>query len=209
MKVNTHQVIVPINTTDALLESFFIKDGGFTRSGAVRRSTLLTCKRDFIFLRGSMLSDPGLRLDKKQIESIQASMPTFAAILVYCSSIDLLARVMKKKTPKNNSSKSFFLWSAKKWFNLSDSKCRAVWEMRCSMSHQYRIETNQRAVPHGFNGSMTYDRKDKKWVFNMNGMFGDIRTAIPRAYEHISKQKLSSRHKYAVFIANNGFYYTH
>ena len=143
------------------------------------------------------------------MQSLQASMPAFAAILVYCSSIDLLARVMKKKIPKNNSSKRFFLWSARKWFNLSESKSQAAWDLRCSMSHQYRVEASQKAVPHGFNGSMTYDRKDKKWVFNLNGMFGDIRTAIPKAYAYIKKQKLSSRHKYAVFIANNGFYYTH
>ncbi len=200
-------MILPVKNTDSVLREFFIKAGGITPSGAIRRSTLLSCKNDFLFLRGTKLRQPPLNLSKKQEKAMISNLPSFAAILLYCSAIDLLARVMRKKIPKNKS-KQFFTWSAKKWFGLSRNKSLALWKMRCAMSHQYKIEQGQRAVPHGFSGSMTYDRKGKKWVFNINGMFGDINKAIPRAYSYIEKQKKLTRHKYAKFIFENGFFYT-
>jgi len=74
--------------------------------------------------------------------------------------------------------------------------------------HQYKIQVGQRTVPHGFSGSMQYDRTAKKWVFNLNGMFGDIRNATTTASKNIMKQDLKVRNRYATFIYKHGFFYT-
>ncbi len=212
-KTNTQPKIVrgvkvPAVSVPKILEEFFVKDKGLTRNGLVRNSTILACKRDFLFLRGVKLDLPPYNLNKDQRDAIRSNLPSFAAILVFCSSIDLLARIMKRDMGIYKSRK-YFLWSSKKWFNLSYSKRIALWKMRCAMSHQYKIERNQRAVPYGFPGSMTYDRNYKIWIFNLNGMFGDITRAINISKEYINSKSERTRQKYANFIYQNGFFYTH
>ncbi len=203
-----NNLILPLSSTDKVLSEFFEKDGGFTPNGLIRRSTLLACDKDYRFLRGIKLDQPPYNLDKIQYEAVLNNMPAFACILVYSSMIDLLARVMKRSVATNKS-RIFFIWSAHRWFKLSNSQSKALWKLRCAMSHQYRIEKDQRAVPYGFNSSMLFDRKTKRWVFNLNGMYGDIRLAKRIAYEYIKNCKLSTRHKYARFIYEYGFFYTH
>lgn len=199
---------LPLSSTDKVLSEFFEKDGGITPNELIRRSTLLACEKDYRFLRGIKLDQPPYNLDKQQYEAVLSNMPSFACILVYSSTIDLLARIMKRSVP-NSKSRLFFLWSARRWFKLNTSQSKALWKLRCAMSHQYRIEKDQRAIPYGFNGSMLYDKKTKRWVFNLNGMYGDIRHAKINTYEYIKNCKLSTRHKYARFIFEYGFFYTH
>lgn len=198
---------VPLEKTDKLLKEFFIKDGGLTSVGSKRRSTLLACKDDYKFLRGNDFYSRELDLKKEQISFLSSRIPSFAAILVYCSSVDLLARIMKRDAPKNKS-REYFLWSAKRWFGHSTAQSLALWEMRCAMSHQYKIEVGQRAIQSGFNGSMRYSKKDKKWEFNLNGMLGNIRHATEKSYEYINKKNIKTKNKYSEFIYEHGFFYT-
>jgi len=155
---------VPDQKVNKVLDEFFVKDRGLTPEGAIRNSTLLSCQRDFLFLRGSKLKNPPYNLDKEQSTTLRNALPSFAAILVYCSAIDLLGRVMKKNVG-NGASKKYFNWSATRWFELTRSQSSALWKLRCAMSHQYMIEKDQRAIPFGFKGSMKYDRNLKKWIF--------------------------------------------
>lgn len=200
-------IVVPKDKVDKVLNEFFVKDKLLTPNSAIRHSTLLACKRDFLFLRGAKLDQPPFNLSKVQASEIRNNLPSFAAILVYCSSIDLIARVMKRSLG-TNSSKKYFLWSAKRWFGLKNSQSLALWKLRCAMSHQYMIDKNQSAVPFGFSGSMAYDRKSKKWVFNLNGMFGNIRHAIDNAYQNINSKSAKTKQEYANFIYEFGFFYT-
>jgi hypothetical protein len=202
-----NKIVVPISSVENIIDEFFQKDKKLTPGGAIRNSTLLACKRDFLFLRAPKLEYEPYNLSKDQANALRADMPSFAAMLVYCSAIDLLARVMKKTTG-NNSSKKYFLWSAKKWFGRNNSQSIALWKMRCAMSHQYMIEKNQRAVPFGFSGSMMYDKKQRKWNLNLNGMYGDINHAIQKSHEHIKNLSKSTQQKYAKFIYEYGFFYT-
>ena len=203
----TNKIVVPTNSIGHVINEFFQKDRTLTPNGAIRNSTLLACKRDFLFLRAPKFEFQPYSLSKSQADALRADMPSFAAILVYCSSIDLLARVMKKSTGIHNS-KKYFLWSAKKWFGRNNSQSNALWKMRCAMSHQYMIEKNQRAVPFGFSGSMLYDKKQRKWTLNLNGMYGDITHAIQKAHGHIQGLSKSTQQKYANFIYEYGFFYT-
>ena len=200
--------VVPIGKVDKTIEEFFCEDGGITSNSLIRKSTLLACKRDFLFLRGGKFTQHPYNLSKSQNDAMQENLPSFAAILVYCSAIDLLARVMKRETPKNKSEK-LFLWSARRWFGLTRTKSKALWQLRCSMSHQYMIAKNQRTVPFGTSGSMVYDKKYRTWVFNLNGMFGDIRKAISKSYEKVLTNSGKTKQKYANFVYEYGFYYIH
>lgn len=199
---------VPTDKVQSVIDEFFIKDRGLTPNGLIRNSTLLACHRDFLFLRGVKLEHSPYNLNKEQSRAIRDNLPSFAAILVYCSAIDLVARVMKNSTG-NGKSKKYFIWSAKRWFGLNSNQSNALWKLRCAMSHQYMIEKNQRTVPFGFNGSMMYDKKMKKWVFNLNGMYGDMRKAKEAAYQYISSKSDKTKQKYANFIYEYGFFYTH
>lgn len=198
---------IPLDLVPKILEEFFVKDKGLIPKGLIRNSTLLSCKRDFLFLRGTKLDQPPYSMSKDQIDAIHSNLPSFAAILVYCSSIDLLARVMKRKTGSRKS-REYFLWSARRWFNLNYNQSNALWKLRCAMSHQYMIDKGQRAVPFGFPGSMMYDRKYKKWVFNLNGMFGNIRHAIDTTFAYINSKTDKTKQEYANFIYEYGFFYT-
>lgn len=198
---------IPLSQTDTILNEFFVKDGGLTPPGAIRNSTLLACKRDFLFLRGSGIFPEEHKLSSEQQDILLGKMPVFAGILVYCSTVDLLARIMKRSVPKNMS-KAYFLWSAKRWFNHSNTRASALWELRCGVSHQYKIEPGLRAVPAGFSGSMRYNRVLGKWEFNLNGMFGDIRRAISDSHRYLNSLTLPTRNKYARFIYEHGFFYT-
>jgi len=198
---------VALDKTDNILSEFFVKDRKLTPSGHIRNSTLLACKRDYLFLRGAKLTDPPLNLNKNQEKIVLSKLPSFATILIYCSAIDLLARIMKGDTP-NNKSKDYFLWSARRWFERTPAQSLALWKMRCAMSHQYKIERGQKTISNGFSGSIRYNRQAGKWVFNLNGMLGDIRHAIKNSHDYIIRQSLPTRNKYAQFVYEHGFFYT-
>ncbi|MBT4124266.1 MAG: hypothetical protein HN981_04370 [Candidatus Pacebacteria bacterium] len=201
-------VLVPLDQTDNILKEFFIKDGGITPSGNFRKSVYLAAKKDFLFLRGAGFEKDPFNFSKRDAKTLINNLPSFTAILLYCTVIDLLARIMKKpKIIPRNQSRNYFRWSAKRWFELNYSKVDALWNLRNGMVHQYHLGDN-RAVPHGFLGSMRYSKKDKKWEFNLNGMFGDIRKAGKKCYEHIKSKSLPTRRKYASFIYKYGFFYT-
>jgi hypothetical protein len=197
---------VPINKVDNVLKEFFVQDGGITETGPVRKSTILSCRNDFAFLRGIVFYDGGIGLSSDQIKKLNNKIPSFAAILVYCSAIDLLARVMKRKTGERISRK-YFLWSSRRWFGHSKAESLALWNLRCGVSHQYKIERGLTAVPFGFSGPIRYNRSTKKWEFNLNGMFGSIKKAISKANDYIMEKKIKTRHNYAVFIYEHGFFY--
>ncbi len=202
------KIEIPSEQVQTVIDEFFVKDRGLTPNGLIRNSTLLACHRDFLFLRGVKLEYPPYSLNREQSNAIRDNLPSFAVILVYCSAIDLVARVMHRSTG-NGKSKKYFIRSAKRWFGLNSSQCNALWKLRCAMSHQYMIEKDQRTVPFGFNGSMMYDKKLRKWVFNLNGMYGDMRRAKEAAYLHINSKSDRTKKKYANFIYEYGFFYTH
>lgn len=200
--------LVPIDLVDKILEEFFVQDGLITPSGNFRKSVFLAAKKDFLFLRGANFEGYPFNLSRENAETLRKNLPSFTAILLYCTVIDLLARVMKKpEIIPANKSRDYFRWSARKWFKLSSSKVSALWNLRNGMVHQYHLG-DSRAVQYGFPGSMRYSRVDQKWEFNINGMFGDINRAGRNCLNYIKSKSPKTRRKYASFIYKYGFFYT-
>lgn len=198
---------VPLDIVDKILEEFFIKDGQILPSGAVRKSTLLACKNDYIFLRAPKLEHEPYNLSKVQIQVLRENMPTFATLLVYFSAVDLLSRVMRKRLPERNESRRFFLWSATRWFEKTRKEGEALWKLRCAVSHQYHLDYNLRLIQHGTNSSIQYSKIEKVYIINLNGLFGDIRHSIDNAYRAIIRLNPRTKQRYANFIYKYGFFY--
>ena len=195
------------NDIEWILREFIEKDQQLTTRNKIRHSVLLSAKRDLKFLRGIDFRNTEYNLDKKIIQALESKLPSFAVILVFSSVIDLVCRVSRGKIPNNKNGK-YFRWSARRWFHLSKSASMALWNFRNSMSHQYTLSNKATMIPFGTTGVVVYDKKAKRWIFNLNAMYSSVIKVIPELASYIRSLSISTQRKKLEFIYKYGFFYT-
>jgi hypothetical protein len=211
------EITMPLSRSpDEILEEFFVKDGVFSSNGKKRSSIFLALNRDMRILRGIDLTSPPISMTTEQQRAFNDRIPSFGFILVFCSSVDVLARVWKKRVPdknkklrngKNEGNGSFFMSCARRWYGMTAAQARELYRLRNSVSHQYIVSKNQGAYAHGFSGVMKRGL-NSSWLFNLNGMYGAFTKVKREFYQYVITLPPGAKRKMAEYIDSNGFFWT-
>ncbi len=184
-----------------VIDDFFQKD---LRPEAGARSVLQALINDLNFCVG------GIRYKKnmstEEVKEFYKVMPTFACISIYCTAVDLLARVSRKRIPGNNDTNTeFFKFSAVEWFNHTEEQASHLWELRNAISHHYTL-TKVDSI-HPFGAPLMDRDKNGFWHFNLTAMYGNLNKAANKLYEKLSKEDELEKQKTAKYIDENGMFF--
>lgn len=202
-------------TPDEIIDEFFIEDGVYESNNKTRRSVFLALERDMRILRGLDLNKPPISMTDEQLRAFNDRIPSFGFILVFCSSIDVLARVWKGRAPdkkrktrngKQETTGVFFKAYSKRWLGLTTKQIDELYNLRNSVSHQYIVGKNHGAYPHGFAGIIKKGLNGS-WLFNLNGMYGAF-TRVKREFTtYVKTLSPGKKRKIAEYIQEHGFYW--
>jgi hypothetical protein len=205
---NYKQSIVGLDFTDSILKEFFEKDGGIVQSGKIRKSYILASQWDLLFLQSIRIPEDHPLRSNSRFLSRADDRHYLAELLLFTSSIDLIARIMKKSTPKERgeTNKVFFTSSARRWFGFSRTQSLALWEIRNQVVHCYSL-TNSTTIYASGGSAVAYDRQKKLWKVNASGLLSRLIDAKNKCKKYISSRSLIKRHEYAKYIYDHGFFY--
>lgn len=170
------------------------------------RSVLQALINDLNFCVGGARYKPNMTLE--EAEKFYKVMPTFACISIYCTSIDLLARVSRKRVPNRSSGETngeFFKFSAKTWFNHTEEQAEHLWDLRNAISHHYKLTKKDSVHPYG--APLMGKDKNEYWHFNLIAMFGNLRKASEKLYEHLMSETDEEKQQTANYINENGMFF--
>jgi len=195
-----------------ILDEYFIKDG--VLSGSTRKkSVLLSLERDLAFcvaLPGFWIegnSRNKIQLTSKQYKELLKVRPTFAIISLFCSAVDVIARVSNKRHPNIGENGTFFKNSAQDWFDLPSTHANELWNLRNGIFHSYRLMTGQAAVDIG-SGSPVEINDIGEFIFYLHAMYSSVGKAKRKLYEVLSGESNIEKQSTADYLHDNGFFYT-
>lgn len=196
-----------------MIEEFFQNDGADT-GNSIRRSVLLALERDMAFcvaLPGAWMEGSSrnkLQLTDEQYSELLKVRPTFTVISLFCSAIDVMARVSKKQKPPVGKNGAFFKECAQNLFELTSEQAEELWNLRNGISHSYRLMEGQRAVSHGSHSPIQKNDVDGKWEFYLHAMYTSLTRAKRKLYEFLTSESEEEKRKTEVYLEKNGFFYT-
>lgn len=195
-----------------ILDSFFVQDGQLQPNGSTRRSVLLALENDFSFCILLPIVWKGKRstiqLSDEQYAALQNKLPSFTVVSLFCTAVDVLARVVKKcARPPRGQNGAYFIECAETWFGLSNQEAKELWQLRNGISHSYRIMQGQATRQFGY-GRVILQRSDGVWEFYLHAMYGAIQKAKRDIHAHLTAEKLSDKQLTASYLERNGFFYT-
>lgn len=194
-----------------VINAFFTQDGQIEPNGVIRKSVILSLKRDlsFCILLPRVWTSPSsvVHLSETQFSAIQQILPTFTVISQFCSGIDVLARVVNKAQPLGGQNGQYFRDCAEQWFGFSAIEASELWNLRNGISHSYRLVTGQQAEQYGHNKAIRQSANGQ-WVFYLHAMYTTLDNSIKSIYTHLSSEGLQDKEVTARYLDDNGFYYT-
>lgn len=155
-----------------------------------RRSILISFQRDIDFNLGIYKIFKALELTKEQIENLEDLTPSLVVPLLYCSAVDLLARVSYATNPPRGKNREWFIESAIKFFDLAPNHAEELWKFRNSLSHSYSIKDY--TIASGGISKNVYEENNNRKVFFTKKMRGSLQRAIARLHEHLQLVPVSS-----------------
>lgn len=187
------------------INQFFIQDSKEV-DGFLRKSVLLQLTRDLQFnlgigRSGWMLID----MDETGEKIKKQMLPLLTPVLLFCSSIDLLARIKLHRIPGTSESGEVFKSILTNYFTFSPTESEIFWKFRCSLSHQYAIPKNvvlQRA------GSQKIIEKvtgRDYWFIYVHAMYTTLKHVTTKIFEEISLLEGQDKIEVAKFIKEHGF----
>ena len=192
---------------EELLEEFCKTESDILYSAGVRkrRSMLLELQKDIDFNLGIYGTFKVLDLNDEQSTKLVELTPMLTVPLLFCSSIDLMARVKNKVTTVHGMNAAFFKESAQIFFQLSEPESLEMWKIRNLLSHQYSIReyTISRS---GSSNVYEVHSNGHKVVF-VRAMRGSIRKAAIRLFDYLLEENAGDRARTKVFIEDYGFSY--
>lgn len=128
-------------TYEALIEEFCVYADDETIYSGIRkrRSVLIGLLDDIDYNLGVYKRFKHLNLTEAQLEDIESMGSSFAVSLLFCSAVDLVARVARGSNPPRGKNGEWFQWSAVTFFGLSQEHAEELWRFRNSLSHSYSI----------------------------------------------------------------------
>ncbi len=169
-----------------------------------RKSILLQIQDDIDYNLGLYKSFKTLGITEEQHKKIDTELaPLFVVPLLFCSAIDIMARVkIKDSCPKQNG--KVFKESAKEFFGFNRSEAEAMWKFRNSITHQYTIR--------GFIISRVGDQKvidvnSDRTVIAVRPMRSFLANAINNLSDSLRSESKEDKIKTNTFLEKYGFTY--
>jgi len=170
-----------------------------------RRSMLLELQKDIDFNLGIYKTFHVLELTTQQKHILVELSPLLVVPLLYCSAIDLIARVKYKDTSARGMNARYFKDSAINFFELSDKEATEIWKLRNSLSHQYSI--SDYIISRSGSSSVVEWHSDDRVVFFVRAMRGSIIAASNRLYEYLINESDEDKILTKDFLNHYGFSY--
>lgn len=195
-----------------IIDSFFLQDGQVQPLGSVQRSVLLALEKDL----GFCILLPGIwkgarstiQLSDDQYVSLQEKLPTFTVVSLFCTAIDVLARVINKRFPPRNQNGTYFTGCAQTWFGLTQQEADELWQLRNGISHSYKLVTGQSTRQFGHGRVIKLRTTDNVWEFYLHAMYTSLNKAKREIHEHLSNEILQEKQATATYLQQNGFFFT-
>lgn len=191
----------------ALLEEFCKTESDelYSADTRKRRSMLLELQKDIDFNLGIYRTFKVLNLNKEESSKLVEMTPLLTVPLLYCSAIDLMARVKNKVTTVRGMNAAFFKESAKLFFGLSEDDAKEMWKIRNLLSHQYSIREYTVSRSGSSNVYETHDNGSK--VIFVRAMRGSTKKAATELHNYLLSENSEDQAKTAAFLSEYGFSY--
>lgn len=190
-----------------IIDEFFLSDGTVLPNGKRKRSMLLAIKEDIkfnILLPGKWRP---LNLSEDQHKELKSMLPSFTVALLFCSAVDLLARIVNKQQPPANKNGEYFKNCAKDWFDIGKDEAEQLWLLRNALTHHYALNKKQILIQFG---SSAFVKKNSNgyWEFYLHAMYSGLTKASRKIHEHLSNETPTEKQKTADYLSNHAFFYT-
>lgn len=189
------------------IDQFFIKDGDVQANGRKKRSILLAIIDDFQFCILLYKRWKNLKLTPEQNKELQKILPTFTIVSLFCTSVDLLARVTNKQQPPRGQNGNYFKGCATRWFELSQQEADQLWLLRNSISHSYSLNRRQIVIQFG-HGRLIRQSEQGYWEIYLHAMYSTLDKAKRAIYEHLSNEPMTKKSLTEGYLTNHGFFFT-
>lgn len=189
-----------------IINQFFIEDRQVQPNGRIKRSILLALIEDLQFCIFLPKRWNSLKLTPTQDTERAKIMPTFAILSLFCSGVDLLARVINKRQPPRGQNGDYFKDCSLLWFGLSQVEADQLWLLRNSISHNYSLNPNYIVIQFGHGRLIR--QNGINWEFYLHAMYIDLERAKTNIYNHLLGESEADKQVTAAFLSNHGFFYT-
>lgn len=193
-----------------IINSFFIEDGHIEPNDAIQKSILLGLEKDMSFCillpRVWLSTQGGIRLTDVQYSGLQQKLPTFTVVSLFCTAVDVIARVINKQTPPRGQNGQYFRDCAEQWFGLNQQEARELWQLRNGISHNYRLVAGQIARRYG-HGRIIRQRPDGFWEFYLHAMYTSLLEAKRNVCAFLLSENPANQQLTADYLQTNGFFY--
>lgn len=187
-----------------IIEQFFVSDGQII-DNKVRRSVLLALLDDLNLCVGYPKAWRKFNLSDEQIKTRDTLLPFFASISLYCSGIDLLGKVIKKRKPGSEEVGSFFKECAEKYFVFDKEMAKELWNLRNNMSHMYSLDKKSAVIRLG--SKVMEKNSSGEWIFHLRPMRSNLEHGAKKIYEELLKESDEEQNKTIQYISENCFVY--
>lgn len=194
----------PQNTID----QFFTQDGQQTPDGLkIKKSVLLALIEDLKYAVQLPGKWRNLGHTPEQTANLNTMLPSFTVVSLFCTGIDVLAKVTQKRLTPPRQNRSFFTQCAYDWFGLSQIESEQLWNLRNNIIHAYKL------APHTVLEQYGYSRIIKlfpsgQWHFYLHAMYSSLIQTANNIYTHLSSENTNNKLQTELYLSNNGFFYT-
>lgn len=194
---------------DELLKEFCKEQSGELYYGGVRKrkSILLQIKDDIDYNLGFPGFFRDLELSREQQARLDKELaPLFVVPLLYCSAVDLIARVnIKRSRPRRSG--AAFKESSKIFFGYDNKEAETLWKFRNSLSHQYSIRDYVISKYGGRKVIQFHGDNHDRIVICVRVMRKSLDEAIDNLYDYLLNESDANKAKTGHFIKKYGFQY--
>ncbi len=194
---------------DALIEEFCFKESEelFSADTRKRKSVLLQILADIGYCVGYPGVFKNMQLTHEQGEILSKGLaPLLAPAILYCTAIDLMARVFNKRLPAPNETQRFFKTSADKFFSFDVCQTDALWKFRTGIVHQYSI-TEFVVNRFGSKDEIVRIMGSGIKIISTRPMFSSLESAIKIFSKHLKQEAPALKKQTCCFIEEHGFIY--
>jgi hypothetical protein len=144
-------------------------------------------------------------LSQEQINLIGSQLaPLFVVPVLYCSAIDLVARVKHKGAP-NGMNGTIFKDSATSLFGFNDEYASILWKFRNSIMHQYSIKDF--TLSRSGSSNVIEIHNDERVVIFVRAMRSSLKTGMQNLEAYLNSESADDRQKTSEFLEDHGFTY--
>ena len=189
------------------IDQFFIKDGQLTPDGLkIKRSVLLALIEDMKY----SVQLPGkwrnLGHTPAQSAHLRTMLPSFTVVSLFCTGIDVLARVTQKQLPPSRQNRAFFTRCSYDWFGLARDEVDHLWNLRNNIIHSYKLAPHSILEQYGYNRIMK-SFPSGQWHYYLHAMYSSLTQTAIDINLHLSGESSTEKQRTEMYLNEFGFFY--